>query len=79
MSFIRLLGSDEKEQVRGVVTLVIVACLSVVVFLLVVDPAFGQRSTQKSLNLEVVSVLVSLITLCLGYLAGDRGKTKEKE
>jgi len=79
MSFIRLFGADEKEQIRGVVTLVIVAYLAVVVFLLIIDPAFGQRSTHKSLNLEVVSVLVSLITLCLGYLAGDRGKSKEKD
>jgi len=41
MSFIRLLGADEKEQIRGVVTLVIVAYLAVVVFLLIIDPAFG--------------------------------------
>jgi len=77
--FLKLFGYDQQEQVRGIIALCLFIILTAMMVLIIVAP-LGNVKSNFSLNFEVVTLLGNLVTLCLGYLAGEmQGKKSEKK
>jgi hypothetical protein len=74
--FLSFFGKDDREQTKGLIGFAFVLVVITTVIMLAVQPEFGAKVTSRTLNMDIVSALISLITLFGGYLAGDVGSKK---
>lgn len=70
---LRLFGRDSREQIRGLIGCAFLLVLACILFLVVFQPEYGEQVRTHTLNMDIITVLVSLATLFAGYLAGDMG------
>lgn len=76
--FLRIFGRDEEEQARGLIGFGFVVSVLTFVFMIVVQPEYGSQPSPRTLNMDIISSVVALVTLFAGYLAGSMKRKAAK-